>query len=167
MYAGGRRRGSSGTSLDGVAWLLAVAVVLAVVAAVFVLPAALVGHLLGYTPSVSDLFKSGHSNDAWMDAHYPHVYWRFGVMDLGLITAGVVTFRRAATRARLENWMVVYECHDGTDRTGVDRYSTKNAATRAGSKIETVTVGDDQRTVGGYRVVRAPPAQPATRRPRP
>src|ERR1700749_255719 len=77
LYGGGRRRRStSGSEADGCITFLVWGFILF---AVFVVPAALIGHLFNFTPSLGQIFRA--NPPGWMKAHYPEVVGRFAIVD--------------------------------------------------------------------------------------
>jgi hypothetical protein len=78
--ARGRRDPLSEMTVDGcLGWMLAIGLVVVVCIGIFVIPAAFVGHLLQFTPSINDVF-SGHN----LNKRYPLVVVRFAILDVGI-----------------------------------------------------------------------------------
>jgi hypothetical protein len=78
-------------------------IVAVILFAVFIAPSAVIGHLVGVTPNLAQIFGK-HPGDAWMDAHYPDIVGRFVLVDLVLFSAligGLVVIGGNASRMLL------------------------------------------------------------------
>ena len=161
-----RARSSSASEGQGCAIAFFVLCLLLIFVGIFVVPAALIGHLFGVTPTLGQVF--GNRGDAWMDAHYPNVVLRFVLVNLALygclFLSLVLLARRSVSRGKArEPWMVRYECKDGTVVPGVDRYPTKEAAMAAASNVGRVIVSGQERPAQSYFAVTDPRRDPGVK----
>jgi tetratricopeptide (TPR) repeat protein len=80
-------RGAKGCFGVFVVGTLAAGLVICLLVVVFVLPAAVIGHVLHFTPSAAQVAKQlvGENHDANWDKSYPHLVLRFIAVDVGLL----------------------------------------------------------------------------------